>query len=224
MFGPKILVSGKSPNMSLSTDVVRITLMPVAGHLQALDQEERESIAQEFQSRFLGYFLRNVTKVRIPDFDVSELTLPVQEIAQALGAAVVGDTGMQAKIVPLLKAQDEEIRADRASAFDSIVIEAILFFIHQGCTKVRMSALATEVTAIYKGRGVNEEASAEKVGWAVRHLTIPSGRIDRAGNGVALPRVTCDLVHQLAQAHGVQTIASNLRPDCAYCRELEPKK
>jgi hypothetical protein len=30
MFGPKILVSAKSPNMSLSTEVVRITLMPVA--------------------------------------------------------------------------------------------------------------------------------------------------------------------------------------------------
>ena len=101
--------------------------------------------------------------------------------------------------LPLLSVQDEEIRADRASAFDSIVLEAGLSFTHQGGrTSVHMDKLAKEMSAIYKGRGIDEEPSAECVGWAVKRLGIPSGRINRSGNGLTLNVSTCRLIHKLA--------------------------
>jgi hypothetical protein len=222
-YGPKIICSRKLPQgTALETDALRIALIPVAGQQPPLDKRAEAEIAEEFQSRFLGYLLRNSSRAQIPSFDVSQFSLPVQDLARAFGAAIVGDGELQQKILPLLSVQDEEIRADRASAFDSIVLEAILSFIHQdGWTKVRIDILAEKVSAIYKGRGFDEEPSAERVGWAVKRLGIPSGRINRAGNGIELNVSTCRLVHKLALSHGVRAMQGGFFSECRYCRELQ---
>ena len=222
-YGPKIICSRKLPQgTALETDALRIALIPVAGQQPSLDKKGEAEITKEFQSRFLGYFLRNSTRAQFPSFDVSQFSLPVQDLARAFGAAIVGDGELQQRILPLLSLQDEEIRADRASAFDSIVLEAILSFIHQdGWTKVRIDSLAEKVSAIYKGRGFNEEPSPESVGWAVKRVGIPSGRINRAGNGITLNVSTCRLVHKLALSHGVRALQGGFFSDCRYCRELE---
>jgi hypothetical protein len=223
LFGPKIICSRNPPhNQALETDVLRVSLIPVSGQLPSLDQKAEEAIVEEFQSRFLGYYLRNCSGLRVPNFDVSDLALPMQALARALGAAVVGDEELQAKILPLLKVQDEEIRADRASALDSVVLEAILFFIHQsGWTTVRVRSIAERVSAINKGRGFYDEPSPERVGWAIRRLGIPSGRIDRASNGIALNASTCRLVHKLAMSHGVRAMQGELHTECQYCNEIK---
>ena len=222
-YGPKIICSRKLPqDTALETDALRIALLPVAGQQPFLDKRAEAEIAEEFQSRFLSYFLRNSSGVQIPSFDVSQFTLPVQDLARAFGAAIVGDGELQQKILPLLNVQDEEIRADRASAFDSIVLEAGLSFIHQsGWTKLRIDKLAEKVSAIYKGRGIDEEPSAERVGWAMKRLGIPSRRINRSGNGLTLNVSTCRLVHKLALSHGVRAMQGGFFSDCRYCRELE---
>jgi len=222
-YGPKIICSRKLPlGTALETEALRIALIPVVGQLPLLDKKAEVEIAEEFQSRFLGYFLRNSSGVQIPSFDVNQFTLPVQDLARAFGAAIVGDGELQKKILPLLGVQDEEIRADRASAFDSVVLEAGISFIHQGgWTKLRMDKLAGKVSAIYKGRGFDEASSAESIGWAVKRLGIPSGRINRAGNGLTLDVSTCRLIHRLALSHGVRAMQSGFFSDCRYCRELE---
>jgi hypothetical protein len=221
-FGPKIICSCKPLGAELETDVLRVALIPALGRLPLLDKKAEEEIADEFQSRFLGYFLRNFSRVQVPNFDVSDLALPVQDLARAFGAAVVGDEDLQSKILPLLKVKDEEIRSDRASAFDSVVVEACLFFIHQGgWSKVRADSTAEKVEAIYKGRRSDQEVSPESVGWAWKRLRIPSGRINRAGNGIELTVSTCRLIHQLAISFGVRAIQGGLRSDCRYCQELE---
>lgn len=223
LFGPKIICSRK-PLLSteLETDVLRIALIPVSGQLPMLDRKSEEEIADEFQARFLGYFLRNFGRVQTPNFGVSDLALPVQALARAFGAAVVGDEELQAKILPLLKVQDEEIRADRAADFDSLVVEAGLFFIHQGgWSKVRAESTAETVEAIYKGRGFDQKVSPESVGWAWKRLGIPSGRINRTGNGIELTAPTCRLIHRLAISFGVRAIQGGVRSDCRYCTELE---
>ena len=220
-YGPKIICSRKLPQgTALETDALRIALIPVAG--QQPDKKAEAEIAEEFQSRFLSYFLRNSGGVQIPSFDVSQFSLPVQDLARAFGAAIVGDSELQQGVLPLLSVRDEEIRADRASAFDSIVLEAVLSFIHEdGWTKVRIDKLAEKVSAIYKGRGFDQEPSAESVGWAVKRLGIPSGRINRSGNGLTLNVSTCRLVHKLALSHGVRAMQGGFFNDCRYCRELE---
>jgi hypothetical protein len=224
LYGPKIILTGKPPQgLTLGTNALQVALIPESQQLPSLDKKAEEVIAAEFQSRFLGYFLRNFSSVQVPDFDVSELAVPVRALARAFGAAVIGDAELQASILPLLKVQDEEIRADRARTCDAIVLEALLSFIHRGgFSKVRTDKIAERVTAIYNGRGSDQQPSAERVGWAIKRLGIPTGRIDRAGNGVELSAATCQLIHKLGQGHGVRAMSGALRDDCTYCRELEP--
>ena len=224
LFGPKMIVSSKPLyDASLEGDVIRVALTPISGNVPPLEKREEEEIAEKFQARFLGYFLRNFSRVRVPNFDVSELALPVQGVAQTLGSAVVGGKELQAKILPVLAVQDEEVRAARACSLDSVLLESILFFIHRGdWSKVRTQNLAEKVTEIYKGRGsARTDVSAETVGWAVKRLGIPSGRINKAGNGVELTPEACRLVHRLALSYGVRAMQSGFRPGCRYCEELE---
>ena len=224
LFGPKIIVSSKPAYEAfLEGDVLRLALMPISGTLPSFEKREEEQIAEEFQARLLGYFLRNLGSVRVPDFDVSELALPVQGVAQALGSAVVGSKELQARIPPILAVQDEEIRAARACSLDSVVLESILFFIHRGdWSKVRTQSLAEKASEIYKGRGSDRtDVSAESVGWAVKRLGIPSGRINKAGNGVELTGAVGRLVHRLALSYGVRAMQSGFRSGCRYCEELE---
>lgn len=88
---------------------------------------------------------------------------------------------------------------------------------------MRTDNIAEKVGAIYKGRGSDQQPSPETVGWAIRRLGIPSGRINRAGNGVELDVGVCQLIHRLAQCHGVRAMSGGRRDDCRYCRELEPE-
>jgi hypothetical protein len=224
LFGPKIIFSG-SPLCGASFEgaVLRTALIPISGNVPPVEKREEQDLAERFQARFLGYFLRNFSSVRVPDFDVSPLALPIQGVAQTLGSAVVGSKELQARILPILAVQDEEVRAARACSLDSVVLEAILFFIHRGdWSKVRTQNLAEKVTEIYKGRGSDRtDVSAESVGWAIRRLGIPSGRINKAGNGVELTPEVCRLVHRLALSYGVRAMQSGFRRGCRYCEELE---
>jgi hypothetical protein len=226
-FGPKIIVSSRPLyDASLEGNVFPVALSPISGNVSPLEKREEEEIAEKFQARFLGYFLRNFNRVQVPSFDVSDLALPVQGIAQTLGSSVVGSAKLQARILPMLAVQDEEVRAARASSLDAVVLESILFFIHRGdWSKVRMQNLAEKVVEIYKGRGSDRaDVSAESVGWAVKRLGIPSGRINKAGNGVELTNDFCRLVHRLALSHRVRAMESGFRQGCRHCDELQAAK
>jgi hypothetical protein len=133
LFGSRIILSSKSPlATSLEADGLHVALIPVSGQLPTLDKKAEEQIAADFRSRFLGYFLRNFNSAQIPNFDVSNLALPLQAVARALGAAVIGDAELQVRILPLLKIQDEVIRADRARNCDAVALEALLFLHPRG--------------------------------------------------------------------------------------------
>ncbi len=222
-YGPKIVCSHHLPHSTaLGTEALKATLIPIAGQLPTLDQKIEEEIAEEFQARFLGHFLRNAANAQSANFDATRFTLPIQDIARTVSAAVMGDGDVQKRILPLLAAQEEEVRADRAGTCDAVVLEALLFFIHAGgWSKVRTDKIGEKVNAIFKGRGSDQQLSAESIGWAIRRLGIPSGRIARAGNGVELNVSTCQLIHKLAQSHTVRAMDDGLRSDCHYCRELE---
>jgi hypothetical protein len=222
LFGPKIICTRKpAQGAELEAVGLRVALIPASGQLPFLDENEQREIADQFQARFLGYFLRNCGRAQVQKCGVSDLAQPLQDLTRAFGMAVSGDDELLARILPLLKIRDEEMRSDRAGAFDSVVLEAILSFIHQGgWSKVRMDGIADRVSAIFKGRGFDEAPSPERVGWAVKRLNIPSGRINRAGNGIELTEATRRLVHELAFSYGVRAMQAALPGECQSCREL----
>ncbi len=221
-YGPKIVCSHQLPHSTaLGTEALKATLIPIAGQLPTLEKKMEEEIAEEFQARFLGHFLRNAGNAQSANFDASQFTSPIQDIARTVSTAVMGDADVSKRILPMLGVQDEEIRADRARAGDAVVVEASLSFIHQGgWTKVRCGSIAERVSAIYRGRGCDQPPSAENVGWALKRLGIPSGRIGSAGNGIELSVPTCQLIHTLAVSYGVRAMSGAVRSGCQYCHEI----
>jgi len=221
-YGPKVIISHKlSGGVAPQNEAIRAALIPVTGQLPTLDKKMAEEIAEDFQARFLGHFLRNAGNAQSAKFDASQFTLPIQDIAQTLGAALMGDSDVQKRILPMLGVQDEEIRADRARAGDAVVVEASLSFIHQGgWTKVRSGTIAERVGAIFKGRGCDLRPSAECVGRALKRLRVPSGRIGSAGNGIEFTVPTCQLIHALAVSYGVRAMPGAVRSGCKYCHGL----
>jgi hypothetical protein len=215
--------AGQTRGAALETDALKVALIPITGQLPPLNRQAEEEIAEEFQARFLGYLLRNASAARRANFEGDQFTSPIRDLARMLSAAVIGESELQKKILPILSVQDEEIRADRARANDAVVLEACLSFIHQGgWTKVGTDCISEKVCAIYKGRGCDECPSAESVGRALKRLTIPSGRINRAGNGIELTVATSRLIHRLAASYGVRALEGVVRGGCRYCAEREP--
>ena len=221
-YGPEIIISHKpSGGTAPQNDAIRAALIPITGQLPTLDKKMEEEIAEEFQARFLGHFLRSAGKAQSANFDASQFASPIQDIARTVSAAVMGDGDVQRRILPMLAVQDEEIRADRARAGDAVVVEASLSFIHQGgWTTVRSGSIAERVSAIYKGRGCDQRPAAESVGRALKRLGIPSGRIGSAGNGIELTVPTCQLIHTLAGSYGVRAMPGAVRSGCQYCHKL----
>jgi len=221
LFGPKIIFSRTIPSGTpLETNALRAALVPVSQRLPALERKVEEEIAEEFQARFLGCFLRNFDRLQTPKSYGDNLTLPMQNLASAFCPVFDDDKETRTRILRLLAVQDEEIRAANASAFASVVLEAVLFFIHQGgWSKVRTQQVADTVAKIYAGRGLDHEnVSAESVGWAIKKLGIPSGRINKAGNGVKLTAEVCRQVHRLGFSYGIRAM-QEFRSSCRYCEE-----
>jgi hypothetical protein len=221
-FGPKILISSTPENgLSVEDNVLRVALTPISGALPAIEKHVEDEIAEEFQARLLGYFLRNFNNVVVPKFGVSHLRQPLQLLAQTLGSVVVGDEKLQAKILPIVAIQNEEQCAESARSLDSVMLEALLFFVHEGRqSKVRAQEVAKKVSLIYEGRGTQHTVSAENLGWTVKRLRIPSGRIDRAGNGVELTVDVCRQVHRLALSYDVLAMRAGLHESCRFCEDL----
>ena len=75
LYGPKIIMTSKSPyTETLEAEVLQIALIPVSGQRPSLDKKTAEQVAEEFQARFLGYFLQNFSGAQVPTFDVSDLS------------------------------------------------------------------------------------------------------------------------------------------------------
>jgi hypothetical protein len=223
--GTKIVASYTVPSDTLlESHTLRVALKPSAAARSPLSAKSEQQIAEDFQPRFLSYRLRNCRSVRAPEFDVNRLSAPTQELAQSLGAAIVGDCDLQSKILPFLDAQDEEIRTNRSTAIDAVLLEGLLSSCHtKGQVEIRGSELAKAVCAIYAGRGIKFLISPESVGWALKKLGIPTGRLGSAGNGVKLTDVTRRLVHQLASLYDARTFQVGFDSDCKHCNEIKAR-
>ncbi len=105
---------------------LELVLSASRGYIPLMSPSDSEWIATEFQAQLLNYRLRNVAKLRAPAFDVNQFTASMQELAYSLGACVVDDDQLQARIVSLLKPVDSEIRVSHASLLKAIVLEVLL--------------------------------------------------------------------------------------------------
>ncbi len=88
----------------------------------------RAALQQEIQPQLLRYRLQNFQAVQASRFDAPGFTAGMRGLARALAASVVGDPTLTAGVIPLLSAQDEEIRASSGTLPDFAIIVTLLAF------------------------------------------------------------------------------------------------
>jgi hypothetical protein len=109
---------------------LELVLPPTREYVPPISASEAERIATEYQAKLLRYRLLNRAKVRAPSFDMNQFTVPMQELAYSLAASIADDDELQSEIVSFLKPLDREIRVDRASLLEAIVLEVLLARCH----------------------------------------------------------------------------------------------
>ncbi len=222
----KVVVGNEPPrDPALAGFPLEISLPPSRRFLPPLQAGEEERIASEFQSKLLRYRLTNYARVTPPSFDLDAYTAATQDVAYALAAGIIGDNALQAKLVPFLKGRDLEIRVDRSSLLESIVLEALWAASHDSKTGVSVTDLTKSVNTILGGRGEAQEASPETVGWTLRALGFHSDYIPGGRKGLKLPDKTRATIHTLAAAYGVRALQQGASiSSCSLCAAVKKDK
>ena len=201
---------------------LELVLPPAREYIPPMSASEAERIATEYQSKLLRYRLLNRAKVRTPAFDMNQFTVPMQELAYSFAASIADDDKLQSEIVPFLKPLDHEIRADRASLLQSIVLEVLLAQCHRNVDKdFPVTELTGDVNTVLSGRGDTLEVSPETVGWTLRALGLRTEFITGGKKGLSLLHDVSEKIHSLAAAYGVRTIRElSKKTDCPLCKAL----
>ncbi|MGD0955205.1 MAG: hypothetical protein ABR953_00065 [Candidatus Acidiferrales bacterium] len=218
VFAPEPLRNPASAGFPLE-----IVLSPTPGYVPLMSAAEAERVAKEYQAKLLHYRLLNSTKVRTPAFDLSQFTVPVQELAHGLAASIVGDDELQARLVPVLKPVDSEIRVGHASLLTAIALDVLLARCHTHTGKYfPVIELTTDVNTVLRGRGETREVSPENIGWTLRALGLRTDFIPGGRKGLVLSNEVRERIHKLAAAYGARTLREpRAKFECSLCAATE---
>jgi len=176
----------------------------------------------ELQSKLLTYRLQNWRQVAAPNLTLDHFTTPTRELALSLATCIVGDDELRSQVFPLLEGHDRQIKLDRTSLLEALVLESLLAACHDSRSDTLPIGLITQsVNTILAGRGEALRVSPEVVGWKLRGLGMRTEFMADGRKGLVLLGETRVKIHALAVAYGVRTLQkapSNLR--CAHCSSV----
>jgi hypothetical protein len=202
----------------LASQALEVALSPAERRVPFLEDSVCEKIADEFQSKLLQYRLANLARIRTPTFDVSELAVPMQDVARAMGACVVDDNELQLGVVQLLREHDQGVLLDPTAELVSAILEGLLFCCHgEGRSQVLCGELADIVNTIWARRGESCKTTPEKVGWKLRALGLRTESIGGAGKGLRLTESIRAKIHDLAKAFKIPTLRLAAKSECSHC-------
>ncbi len=224
VFSAKVICS-REPlrDALLASQALQITLSPAGRQVSFLEPRVCERIADEFQSKLLQYRLTSLRRIRTPQIDVSELTVPMQDVARAYVTSITDDEELQLGIVHLQR--DQDIYLDPSTELGSVILEGLLFCCHsEGRSKVLSGELADIVNTIWEKRGEGRETTPESVGWKLRALDLRTEPIDGAGKGLRLTEAVRARIHSLRDAFRVPSLRQAAQGGCPHCKVAFGKK
>jgi hypothetical protein len=201
---------------------LELVLSPSRGYIAPMSPSGAERIAADLQAQLLSYRLRNVAKLRAPAFDLNQFTAPMQELAYSLGACIVDDDQMQARIASLLKPVDSEIRVSHASLLKAIVLEVLLARCHGATGKYfPVVELAADVNTVQRGRGETLQVSPEDIGWTLRSLGLRTDFMPGGRKALVLSNGVRQRIHELGAGYGVRSLRDlPAKIECPLCAAL----
>jgi len=218
-------IFSKQPALSPSAySALQIAAFSTDDRMLLLDERTGQDIARRFQPQMLSYRLQNASKVCNSAFDVPGLTMPMRELARILGACVPDDAKLQSELVELLRERDEEARFDSAHDLRVTVIEAVLFFFHEGRkSSVYVQEITDAANTILRNRGETLQLTARAVGDILRSINFQTIRLGSTGRGIRLLKDSGFTIHKLAANLHVPTIAHAAK-SCVLCKEWVEKQ
>jgi hypothetical protein len=204
----------------VSEGLLRVAARPAQGGSLFLDQGEEDKIAAKFQPQLLDYRLRNYRTVQQSTFDAPGFTTGVRELAQILGAAVVGDSELQKGVISLLSRQDDDVRIRQTTLPEFGIITALLSLLHERQTsELRVSEFTMFVNAALRANGEILKYSPEEIGRRIAAMGLLTSRTKR-GSVIKLTRQISRLAHDLSRRYGVSTTPASF-PGCPDCGPIE---
>ncbi len=216
-----VYVGEPQRNRSLGDAALLVTIPPAHGYLPLLDVQAEEQVADEFQSKLLGYRLANHSKVRTSDFQVAEFSSSTAALARALGVCIVDDPELQSGVKTVLRRQDEAARVRRATGLEAVVIEALLVLCHEERESAYIGEIAKVANGILLGRGETLELPPRMVGSILDGLGLDDRPRNGGGHRIVLLNDTRRRVHELAHAYGVPSVGGG-RGLCSHCSAADP--
>jgi len=202
----------------LASQGLQVTLLPGTHEIPFLEDSVCASIANEFQAKLLQYRLTNLGRIRTPDLDVSELAVPLQDVARTIASCVVDDRELQLGVVQFLRGRDLRGPLDSSTELGCAVLEGLFFCCHRTESRVLCGELADIVNTIWTQRGEGLETTPESVGWKLRGLNLRTEPIDGAGKGLRFTEGARLRIHQLAKAYRIPSLPHSAREDCTHCK------
>ena len=213
----------QSDPASVDSGVLQVSLGAANGRAFRLSDDELTLVSDEYQQVLLTYRLSTCKRARKSQFDVPEFTFPTRATAAALGACLDGNSGLTARLIALLRWQDNAVRGERYINPHFSIVEVLLGLVHRAAggkdghaTSVSVQELASLLNALVRSRGGNQEYSAEEVGWILKRLCIPKAR-SATGMQVVLGNEISRRVHSLACDYDVSIIKDRALK-CSMCQ------
>jgi hypothetical protein len=127
LFGIQVIHSdSRSVGDSWPVRSLQVSLTPTAQELPVFDVEQQHRITDEFQAKLLNFRRANLSAACNLQFDASEFTPALRELARSLATATPGDPDLQADMFELLREPDAEIRSEQWTELHSVAVEALL--------------------------------------------------------------------------------------------------
>jgi hypothetical protein len=186
---------------------IEIPALPTTVALPLLQREAEDRIAEEFQAKLLAYRLANSRKVSRVSFDVSALHPSLCEVARTLVACTPDDPDLQNEIIKALQTQHAAMRPATWTDVDVVLIEALLFYCHEGKTDcVYVGEVGKTATSILAARGELLKLEPKNVAARLRFLGVHIEPRDKRGYRVLLTQVLSRQLHTLARSFDVPSV------------------
>jgi hypothetical protein len=197
---------------------IEIPAIPDFSEPAVLTDEAMRQIAADFQPRLLAYFFSNNSAVQGSAIDVAALSFSMREVARNLAACTPNDVSLQTETVKALREQDDATRVARWTDENSVLLESLLSYFHDGKDGAYIGEIAETAEHILAERGDPRKVNAKAAGTRLRLMQFRPEPRDRTGYRLKFTDGARRLIHQLAFAHDVPSVQNGLAL-CKYCRD-----
>ena len=182
---------------------IQISMIPTDRELPIFALDAQRQIMGEFQSKLVSFRRVNLGAARRLQFDASQFTFAIRELAHSLAAATPDDAELQAEVFELLREEDAESRSGRWTDYSVVAAEAVLVAYHDSPgSMIYVSDLAKFAEVILARRGEESKFDPGKFGKQLKLLGFTTEPRDAKGKKLHLTEAVRGRAMQLLHDFG----------------------